>query len=166
MNAIAGLTPIFAGCGGIAAADGPLPVGDVLALGVATIASLGAIGVAIYQASQTPSISTPKAEEKEKDITIPQQPKRQEIFPVNPLTFNPKGLERKIYVQPDAGKNGGIIKWEIPGTGTAIFEWDQDYKYGSHYHVMPMEANGQHDGIHYTPGMFVPEPWNSLYFGG
>lgn len=64
MNAIAGLTPIFAGCGGIAAADGPLPVGDVLALGVATIASLGAIGVAIYQASQTPSISTPKAEEK------------------------------------------------------------------------------------------------------
>lgn len=105
--------------------------------------------------------------QKKKDITIPQQPKRQEIFPVNPLTFNPKGLERKIYVQPDTGKNGGIIKWEIPGTGTAIFEWDQDYKYGSHYHVMPMEANGQHDdGIYYAPGMFVPEPWNSLYFRG
>ena len=47
-----------------------------------------------------------------------------------------------------------------------IFEWDEDIKYGSHYHVMLPGSKGKHDGKHYWPGEVVPEPWNSTYFGG
>ena len=37
--------------------------------------------------------------------------------------------------------NIGIIKWVIPGTTKAIFEWDEDYSIGTHYHAMLPEAN-------------------------
>ncbi len=90
--------------------------------------------------------------------------KKQAVFTVNPYDFNPKGLIRNVYVQPGTGKNGGIIKWEMPETRVAIFEWDEDYKYGSHYHVMKIEQSNQHFGLHYYPGDLVPEPWNTTYF--
>ena len=61
----------------------------------------------------------------------------------------------------------------------AVFEWNEDYKYGSHYHVMPFGSNkhtgvhyhiipfngSDHGNMHYWPGLVVPEPYNSLYFG-
>ena len=34
------------------------------------------------------------------------------------------------------------------------------------YHALLIEWDGKHDGTHYKPGTPVPEPWNSLYFGG
>lgn len=70
------------------------------------------------------------------------------------------------YVEPKTGKNGGIIKWEVPGTRVPIFEWDEDYKCGSHYHVMGIGWDGEHRGLHYLPGSPIPEPWNSVYFWG
>ena len=63
------------------------------------------------------------------------------------------------------GKNGGIIKWEIPDTGIAIFEWDEDFKHGPHYHVMLPEQKNYHNGEHYRPGYKIPEPWNTAFFG-
>lgn len=45
-----------------------------------------------------------------------------------------------------------------------MFEWNEDLKHGSHYHVFMPNLNGLHDGTHYYPGQRVPEPWNSLYF--
>ena len=69
-----------------------------------------------------------------------------------------------ICVDPGTGSNGGIIKWEIPGTKIAVFEWDEDRKKGSHYHIMEVWQNNEHDGVHYPIGAEVPEPWQSIYF--
>ena len=90
--------------------------------------------------------------------------KHQEFFPENPLEFAPLGLIPKVCV--DIGeKDGGIIKWEIPGTKIAIFEWDEDFQYGPHYHVMHATWKNQHlDPNHYKSGDPVPEPWNTQFF--
>ena len=32
-------------------------------------------------------------------------------------------------------------------------------------HALLPQWNEKHDGVHYAPGAFVPEPWNSIYFG-
>ena len=50
-------------------------------------------------------------------------------------------------------------------TNAVIFEWDEDYTYGPHYHCMLIEWDGAHDGTHYKAGTPVPEPWNTIYFG-
>ena len=49
-----------------------------------------------------------------------------------------------------------------------IFEWDEDLRYGSHYHVFTFSDQGKHikNSIHYRAGDPVPEPWNYYYFGG
>ena len=71
-KAIGVLLPAYAGCGGAAVADGPLPIGDIIGAAGAILLTAGAIGYGIYQATQAPSISSiPKAEEKEKDIAAP-----------------------------------------------------------------------------------------------
>ena len=154
-NALKGLTPAYAACGGVAVADGPLPFLDAFAAAGAVALTLGAVGYGVYQATQAASNTASKAEEK---------PKAK--FTINPLNFNPKGLARKVYVEPGSGSNGGIIKWEDPKTNVAIFEWNEDYKHGAHYHAMLVEWDSVHDGTHYLPGTTVPEPWQSMYFGG
>ena len=70
-KAIGALSPAYAGCGGAALADGPLPIGDQIGLAGASLLTVGAVGYGIYQATQAPSISIPKADTKEKDITAP-----------------------------------------------------------------------------------------------
>ncbi len=156
------LTPAYAGCGGAAIADGPLPVGDIVGVVGAVLLTIGAIGYGTYQATQTQGRQNSKAEEKEKDITIPSKPKRQAYFEVNPYDFNPKGLVMKEY---SGTKNGRIIEWRDPISQAKIFEWNEDFKNGSHYHAMMIEWDGNHHGTHYLPGTLVPEPWNSIYFG-
>ncbi len=47
-----------------------------------------------------------------------------------------------------------------------IFEWDEELNHTSHYHALMPEWRGKHDGMHYAPGTPVPEPWNTIYFGG
>lgn len=90
--------------------------------------------------------------------------KKQAYFPANPYNFHPKGLVMKVCVDIGSGKNGGIIKWFLPGTRAAIFEWNEDFKYGPHYHTMMIEWEGKHMGLHYLPNTPVPEPWNSMFF--
>ncbi len=70
-KAIGVLSPAYAGCGGAALADGLLPIGDLIGLAGAALLTVGAVGYGIYQATQAPSISIPKADTKEKDITAP-----------------------------------------------------------------------------------------------
>lgn len=101
--------------------------------------------------------SKSKAEEKQKK-------KKQEYFPLNPLEFNPKGLELKKRVEMGEGKNGGIYHWVLPNTNIVILEWDEDLQKGSHYHAVLPEDYNKHNDIHYEPGSPIPEPWNSLYF--
>ena len=92
--------------------------------------------------------------------------RKQMFFPANPLDFNPSGLIMKIYSPQGYGVNGGIIKWEIPGTKIAIFEWNEDRKNVSHYHAMnELWHNAHLDPTHYHAGDPVPEPWNTTFFG-
>ncbi len=76
----------------------------------------------------------------------------------------------RMRVDIGEGKNGGIIQWTIPNTNTVIFEWDEDYKCGPHYHVMLPEWDNLHISNQYgykheyKAGDSVPEPWRSTYF--
>ena len=82
----------------------------------------------------------------------------QAYFPLDPYLFSPKGLVRREF---PGTTNGRIFKWFDPATNTPIFEWDEDFQYGSHYHIL---VNGEHVGDHRKAGEEIPEPWNSLYF--
>ena len=73
-NAINSMAPAYAGCGGAAVADGPLPIGDAIGLVGAVALTLGAVGYGIYQAAKAPSISISKADTKEKEITASSSP--------------------------------------------------------------------------------------------
>jgi hypothetical protein len=69
-----------------------------------------------------------------------------------------------VHVEPGKGSNGGIIKWYYPGEKVPIFEWDEDWKKGSHYHAMEVEWGGVHSGDHLWPGTPIEEPWRSRFF--
>ena len=91
-------------------------------------------------------------------------PKSPPTYPKDPNDFHPRGLQKKVIIEPGTGKNGGIIKWFIPGTKQAVFEWDEDYKYGPHYHAMEVELGSKHLGDHNRAGSVIEEPWRSRYF--
>ena len=102
-----------------------------------------------------------KRDEEHKDIVIDNTPTKDPAhFTINPHEFKPNGLTEVEY---PGTKNGKIIKWIDPKTSVPVFEWDEDPKFGPHYHIL---IDGKHTGDHYLPGMVVPEPWNSMYFGG
>ena len=155
-EAIKTLSPAYAGCGGAAAADGPLPIGDIIGLAVSTVLTIGAVGYGVYKAATSSPIS--KAEEKEKAevAAIDEKSDRYVIFPVNPYSFKPTGLEM---IHRDGTKNGSFISWMDPLTNTEVFRWDENPNYpnGPHYHIL---GEG-----HYIPGIdIVPEPFSSIYF--
>lgn len=106
---------------------------------------------------------TEKEAEAEKDIADTRKPQTPAIFTPNPNDFHPIGLVKTVY---PGTKNGMIITWSDPVTNVTIFEWDEDYKYGPHYHALLPSQNSKHDQTHYQPGSPVPEPWRSTYFGG
>ena len=106
-----------------------------------------------------PESPTVIPEDDEKD-------KKSVLFPENPMDFQPMGLLRRSY------NNGETIKWEVPGTKYAIFEWNMRENKNAtepkpHYHVMTKDMKNQHlDGRHFFPGEAVPEPWATIYFPG
>ena len=133
-KAIGTLSPAYAGCGGAALADGPLPIGDLIGLTVAALLTVGAVGYGIYQATRAPAISFPKVEEKSETIVIPKKLDSPVVFPVDPNTFNPAGLFK---VSRAGTKNGAFISWMDPLTNTEVFRWDENpnYSNGPHYHI-------------------------------
>ena len=78
-TSIKSLTPVYAGCGGASALDGPLPFLDAVGLVISGAATVGAIGYGIYKATQAPAVSVPKEDEKEVDID--------DFEPLPPKTF-------------------------------------------------------------------------------
>ena len=156
-DTINSLQPSFAAVGAAAALDGPALVGDIVALGGIGALLLGSLGYGIYlTTNKSLDINTGVRENSSS------RAKQQAVFPQNPYAFKPRGLLLTTY---PGGKNGRIIKWHDPVSGAAVFEWDEDFKYGSHYHVMLIEWDSKHDGSHYRAGDLVPEPWNTNYFG-
>ena len=67
-------------------------------------------------------------------------------------------------MQIGKGSNGGVIKWELPGTHIVIFEWNEDLRHFPHYHCLLPEWNNQHHDDHWIAGDIVPPPWQFLYF--
>ena len=102
-------------------------------------------------------------EEESNEVPISPQYKKQAFFPADPYSFKPKGL---IMTEYPGSYDGRIIEWRDPLRNVKVFEWDEDYKFGPNYHAMQIEWDGKHSGPHYFPGTAVPEPWNSIYFGG
>ena len=137
--------------------DGPLPVADVIAVGLALLT------VAATQTA-TQDISLPKWEtkeielkkEKEVDVTLGRRPINDVRFPENPDDFRPCGLIRNDYA---GTHNGRIIKWKDM-YGQVIFEWNEDLNYRSHYHILVRDV----DPMHYFPNYPVPEPFAHIYF--
>ena len=162
-KAINSLSPAYASCSGAAIADGPFVIGDTVGLIGAAFLTIGAIGYGTYQATQKPSNSVSQTQEREKVIAVPEKSKKQAFFTVDPYDFHPNGLVMREFA---GTKNGRIIEWRHPILKAKIFEWNEDYVNGPHYHVLMVEWDGKHDGKHYLAGTPVPEPWNSLYFGG
>ena len=149
------LAPAYAGCGGIAVADGPLPIGDAIGLAIAIILTAGVIGYGVYQAFKT--IPNSKTQEFENEATVDiKSSNKNIIFPTNPDEFNPVGL---VKVHRPGTKNGALISWMDPVTHIEVFRWDENPNFpnGAHYHV--------NESGHYIPGIdAVPEPYASIYF--
>ena len=106
------ISPAYAGCGGVAAVDGPLPFGDVIAIAGAAVLTIGAIGYGIYQAAQAPAVSIPKAEEKAEEIPVP-PPASTIIYRyggTNPGNLTPKAKD----------KYTGLSFSTIPMPGAAV----------------------------------------------
>ena len=97
------MLPVYAGCGGVAVADGPLPFGDIVAIAGVAVLTAGAIGYGIYQAAKAPSISMSKVEEKEKDIAVPPSPTLIYRYGgTNPGNLTPS--QRDVDLYPITGK--------------------------------------------------------------
>ena len=152
--------------------DGEFPV--AIGAGVATVAAVAALCALAAEAasevyedvyrfiakSKTKSFS--KDESKEKDATNTNSNKIQAYFTIDPYKFKPRGL---VMTEYPGTRNGRIIEWRDPISHAKIFEWNEDFRHGSHYHAMMIQWDGHHRGTHYQPGTPVPEPWNSIYFG-
>ncbi len=138
-----------------AAADGLLPIGDLIGVAGAVVLTVSAIEYGINQAAQASAISIPKVEEKTDAIVASKKPDSPVIFPVNPNNFNPVGL---IKVPRAGTKNGALISWMDPLEKIEVFRWDENpnYSNGPHYHI--------YETGHYYPGTIVPEPYATIYF--
>ena len=161
------LTPVFTSCGGFAAADGPLPIGDIVGASIAVGAAFGIVGYGVYRAAKPKSRATESSADDEAIAAIAASAIRPlsslVFFPEDPNDFRPRGLYLKKY---DGSTNGKIYLWVDPVTDIPIFEWNEDLAHEPHYHVMLLEWKGEHHGLHYWAGEPVPEPWSSIYFGG
>lgn len=94
---IGNLASAYAGCGGAAVADGPLPFGDAAGLIGAAALAAGAVGYGIYQASK--AVSAEKVKAKGKAVAIPQSRKKQSTViyrygGTNPGNLTPKAKDR------------------------------------------------------------------------
>lgn len=80
-----------------------------------------------------------------------------QTFPENPDDFNPPGLTRRIFNT----RNGKIYKW-FTTDNVAVYEWDEDYTYGPHYHVIGPDGNtripNDSGETHFNPGDNIPSP--------
>ena len=90
-NVMNAWSPAYSYCGQLAELDGPAPYLDVAAAAGSILLTIGAVGVAGYQTltSPAPSLSVPKVETKEKEVTLNPPPKTQAYFTQSPYDFHP-----------------------------------------------------------------------------
>ena len=83
------------------------------------------------------------------------------IFPFDPYSFHPSGL---ILDEYPGSSNGKILKWRGPLSGNVYFEWNEDFKYGPHYHIVLYVFGKEVHWGHYKAGDTIPEPWAKIFF--
>lgn len=160
------LRPIYALAGGISQIDSPLPgPGDIIGGLISIGATVVGIASVIEQSIPEIHIDKEKIKESAPALSLPKLTRKQAYFPADPYDFKPFGLERRVVVPVGGKPNGGIFIWAVPTQTYGYFEWNQDFRYGQHYHVMLLEHRGKHIiKHHYRPGEAIPEPWNSFFF--
>ena len=104
------ISPAYAACGGFAAVDGPLPIGDIIGSTVAVLLTIGAVGYGIYRAAQAPSLSFSKAEEK----VIPAPP------PSSTVIYRYGGTNPGNLTPKEKDKFTGLSFSTIPKPGSAV----------------------------------------------
>ncbi len=136
-NAIRESAPLWGAAGGLSAADGPLPFGDVIGGAIA----IGGTALAVWKAyskdkSETKENSVPKVE-----ADVFHKFKKDKVyFPENPADFRPNGLT--ITTRIATKDNGVILKWSLLGDSKhPVFEWHESFKDGEHYHINEIKTN-------------------------
>ena len=162
--AVAAICVATAGVGALAIAGTTAGVAATVAAADTVIVTAGVVMVASYVAAGIAAIAEDRESATSKEIAVSEtNQKQQAFFPENPYSFSPKGL--RLEERPGT-KNGKILQWVDPVSEYPVFEWDEDLRNGPHYHTMLPGWNGKHSGPHYKAGEAVPEPWNTIYFGG
>jgi len=105
---VGALSPAYAGCGGVALGDGPLPFCDIVGLAGASLLTVGAIGYGLYRAARVPAVSIPKVEEKTE--TLPPPTVIYRYGGTNPGNLTPK----------EKDKYSGLSFSTIPMPGAAM----------------------------------------------
>ena len=155
-KAIGVMSPAYAGCGGVAVADGPLPFGDIAAISGAALITVGAIGYGIYQAATAPApIAIPeiKLEVKEKDGVLPGKPRKG-------LTYYHVTTPENVAAIMSTGVMKGSI-WE----GGHVFAWTKKpnsyaiKNSGAHFGtIISFKTNA-----HFIPDKGITDPAVSKY---
>ena len=162
--AVAAICVATAGVGALAIAGTTAGVAATVAAADTVIVTAGVVMVASYAAAGIAAIAEDRESATSKEIAVSEtNQKQQAFFPENPYSFSPKGL--RLEERPGT-KNGKILQWVDPVSEYPVFEWDEDLRNGPHYHTMLPGWKGKHSGPHYKAGEAVPEPWNTIYFGG
>ena len=166
-DTIKSLTPFYAAAAAGTTADGPLPYVDmgigITVIGVTAVMSIYNIGNLVIS-NVSFDFSLPDSSNKKQNSSKSKEKKV--TFPSNPCNFKPKGL---VVTDFEGTGNGRIIKWSYPGFKDSVFEWHEDYAYGSHYHITEVSKNwpgSRKTAPHYKAGDVIPEPYASIYFGG
>ena len=110
-NNLENLSSAYASCGGIAAADGPLPFGDALGIIGATVLTAGAVSYGIYQAIQVSPKVISKTVNREKIIAIP--------VPSSTNIFRHGGTSLRNLTPREKDKYTGLSFSTIPLPGSA-----------------------------------------------
>ena len=110
-NVMNAWSPAYSYCGQLAELDGPAPYLDVAAAAGSILLTIGAVGVAGYQTltSPAPSLSVPKVETKEKEVTLNPPPSSTAIYRYNGT--NPGNLVPSKF---DVASNSGLSFSTIP----------------------------------------------------
>ena len=112
------MSPAYAGCGGVAAVDGPLPFGDVIAAAGATLLTIGAIGIGITQAAKAPAKAASKAKAEEK-VTPVQNNIAKTYYHVTTVE-NAASIKASGIMTGSSWEGGHIYAWSIKPNKFAI----------------------------------------------
>ena len=148
---IQSLTPVYAGAGGIAIVDGPFPFGDIVAIAIVGVTSIGAVGYATYK-----TIAQPKVVAKEKVEPITKAPPKPKQYWT--ATSDAKPITEISYTKAlSTVKAGGNIICINYNSALAVAKW-----FPKSYVDEPHGEKGYYYHFHIDKNHEAPHIW---FFG-